>query len=422
MDTLNQSCFCTGLDEGGLAAAIAAPDLEALIRERCPHAFAARPVFVAACELDRMAAVVAATTRVMGLPAFREAALAGAPAIARHSPRGAQGVFFGHDFHLAGGHLGLIEINTNAGGAMLNLVAARSQRSCCPAVQRALPTIDRADAFERAIVAMFRNEWALTGATTPLRTVAIVDDAPQDQYLYPEFLLFQRLFERNGIAAVVCDPRDLQWADGRLWAVGQGERRAIDLVYNRLTDFYLEQPEHLALRQAYLADAIVLTPHPQAHALQADKRHLITLSDDTQLQAMGASEADRVLLADTVPRTLDLNRESADRFWHERRQWFFKPARGFGSKAAYRGDKLTRRVWEEMLASTDIVAQALVAPGERAIDAADGMHTLKFDLRNYTYQGQVQWVGARLYQGQTMNLRTARGGFAPVHRVENHLV
>lgn len=198
--------------------------------------------------------------------------------------------------------------------------------------------------------------------------------------------------------------------------------RAIDLIYNRLTDFYLEQPEHLAQRKAYLADAVVLTPHPQAHALQADKRHRITLSDDKQLRAMGASEADRVLLADTVPRTFDLSRESADRFWHERRQWFFKPARGFGSKAAYRGDKLTRRVWNDMLEGTDIVAQALVAPGERAIDGMDGVHTLKFDLRNYTYQGQVQWVGARLYPGQTMNLRTAGGGFAPVHRVEQHLV
>ena len=39
---------------------------------------------------------------------------------------------------------------------------------------------------------------------------------------------------------------------------------------------------------------------------------------------------------------------------------------------------------------------------------------LKLDLRNYVYQGRVQLVAARLYQGQTTNFRTPGGGFAPV--------
>jgi hypothetical protein len=36
------------------------------------------------------------------------------------------------------------------------------------------------------------------------------------------------------------------------------------------------------------------------------------------------------------------------------------------------------------------------------------------DLRNYVYDGEVQLVAARLYQGQTTNFRTPGGGFAPV--------
>jgi len=40
---------------------------------------------------------------------------------------------------------------------------------------------------------------------------------------------------------------------------------------------------------------------------------------------------------------------------------------------------------------------------------------MKFDLRAYTYNGEVQWVAARLYQGQTTNFRTPGGGFAPVY-------
>lgn len=40
---------------------------------------------------------------------------------------------------------------------------------------------------------------------------------------------------------------------------------------------------------------------------------------------------------------------------------------------------------------------------------------MKFDLRAYTYDGAVQWVAARLYQGQTTKFRTPGGGFAPMY-------
>jgi hypothetical protein len=417
MLALNEHCFCTGLDDAGLSQALQSPALDALVRERCPHAFAARPVFVPGHQLDRMAAVVQAVERVVALPAVAQAALARAPAIAGQLPLGPRGVFFGHDFHVNGDQIGLIEINTNAGGAMLNAVAARAQRGCCEPVLRALPGLaaagELADALERDIVAMFQQEWALAGRTRPLRSIAIVDEAPAQQYLYPEFLLFQRLFSQHGLQAVVCDPSELQWRDGSLWA---GEL-AVDLVYNRLTDFYLAGEPCRALREAALADGVLLTPHPRAHALVADKRQLMLLSDTAQLQALGVDEADRALLAEAVPRTLAVTPERAAELWATRKQWFFKPATGFGSRAAYRGDKLTRRVWDEIVAGGDHVAQALVPPGERVVDGPAGGQALKYDLRLYTYAGQVQWVAARLYQGQTTNFRTPGGGFAPVYRV-----
>ena len=54
-----------------------------------------------------------------------------------------------------------------------------------------------------------------------------------------------------------------------------------------------------------------------------------------------------------------------------RNSWFFKPAAGYGSKAAYRGDKLTRRVFDEILHG-GYVAQALVPPSERRLLVDDG--------------------------------------------------
>jgi len=92
---------------------------------------------------------------------------------------------------------------------------------------------------------------------------------------------------------------------------------------------------------------------------------------------------------------------------------FFKPAKGYGSKAAYRGDKLTRRVFGEILQG-DYVAQALVQPSERQLEVENKIVDFKLDLRHYVYKGQTQLICARLYQGQTTNFRTPGGGFAQV--------
>ena len=323
---------------------------------------------------------------------------------------GAKGVLFGYDFHVTQNNFGLIEINTNAGGAMLNAVLSRAQHACCPAIEQLLPPSRRAEVIESSISAMFRQEWSQYGRDKPLRSIAIVDETPKQQYLYPEFLLFQQLFQRNGIEAVIVDPSELSLRDGQLWH----EQLAIDMVYNRLTDFSLEAVGNATLRQAYLERATLLTPHPQAHALYADKRNLALLCDAQRLNAWKVPQATQDLLLTSIPHTEVITAENAERLWQERRGLFFKPCTGFGSRAAYRGDKLTQRVWQEIIAGS-YVAQALILPGQRTLSAETTVSVLKFDVRNYAYAGEVLSVAARLYQGQTTNFRTLGGGFAPVY-------
>ena len=413
VDVLNRECFCLTLDQDALSLAldseVGQPQLSKMIRERCPYLFAAQPVFVPARQLQTMAQVVRAVESVVALPAYREQVLATSPDIARFEPCGPRGAFFGYDFHLHRGRLGLIEINTNAGGAMLNALLARAQRACCTAMAEMVPKLVGAARFEQQIVDMFRREWHLSGRSRPLASIAIVDEGPEEQYLYPEFLLFQQLFERHGLRSVVAAPSALEWRDGVLWH----SELAIDLVYNRLTDFYLEQAGSSALRQAYLSRAVVLTPHPQAHALYADKRRLALFSDAAQLQALGVPQTTQQVLLEHVPHTEIVNPSDEQRLWSARRGLFFKPVAGFGSRAAYRGDKLTKRVWQDILAG-DYVAQSIVLPGERLAGKLD-TKVMKFDLRAYTYEGAVQWVAARMYQGQTTNFRTPGGGFSPVY-------
>jgi hypothetical protein len=261
---------------------------------------------------------------------------------------------------------------------------------------------------------MFQAEWNLFNrvrgqATRPLRSIAIVDEAPQSQYLAPEFALFAELFQRHGMQAVVTDAACLQLRDGVLYA---GEL-ALDLVYNRLTDFDLSAPAHAALAQAYRDNKAAVTPHPRAHALRANKQHLVTLGQAAALQSLGVPPADQHTLLATVPACERVSAENAAALWEQRKHLFFKPLDGFGARAVYRGDKLTKKVWEQILQG-DYIAQALVPPPLRAMQVGDAATELKFDLRAYTYAGRVQLLAARTYSGQTTNFRTKGGGFAPV--------
>jgi hypothetical protein len=257
---------------------------------------------------------------------------------------------------------------------------ARARRTCCPEVAGLVPPPAQAESFESSIVTMFRQEWALAGRDRTLRSIAIVDEESTNQYLYPEFMLFKKLFEDHGIETVIADPADLELRSDTLW---HGDV-SIDLVYNRLTDFLLESKTNNRLLQAYLADATVLTPHPEAHALYADKRNLVLLSSEAHLLRLGVPEDTRRILLAGIPHTEQVHRDKADRLWSQRKGLFFKPAAGYGGRAAYRGDKLTRRVWEEILAG-EYVAQALIAPGLRVLDDNEAPQVLKFDLRNYVY-------------------------------------
>ncbi|MGB9193979.1 MAG: hypothetical protein WCB88_08580 [Azonexus sp.] len=367
------------------------------LRAQQPQLFSAAAIAVDAATLEAMAEVITAIEAVVALPAWQSRVLAWAPEIARR-PVAARGVFLGYDFHLTEEGPKLIEINTNAGGGLINtyLLAAHGQA-------------DKAARVKDAFVDMFREEWRLERGEAPLQRIAIVDENPEEQFLAPEFALFKELFEQHGIAAVIADPRDLVRAGNRLLCGGE----PVDLIYNRLTDFALDATVNAGLRAAFEAGDIVLTPHPRAHALYADKRNLMLLSDDAALTALGVDAATSAVLLAGVPQTVAVDPEKEAVFWAGRKRWFFKPPAGFGSRAAYRGDKLTKRVFEEILHG-GYIAQEIAPPSEHVVMVGDSEQRMKADIRCFVYDRRIQLVAARLYQGQTTNFRTPGGGFAPV--------
>jgi hypothetical protein len=371
---------------------------------------AGQPVFIAEAQIEAMTATVRAVEAVVRTPAWAESALAAAPTIARPA-QAARGVLYGFDFHLTEAGPRLIEINTNAGGAMISLQLLAARAPCCAGPETDAPTL-RAAAAEQAILTSFLTDWRAARPTAQPRTLAIVDEGPAAQYLYPEFRLFAERLGALGIETLIGDPRELEGCADGLRLAG----RQVDMVYNRLTDFYLEAPHLAPLRAAYEAGTVVLTPHPHGHALYADKRHLAALSDSDALYRLGVAPATAAQLLATVTPTRLVRRADADALWQARRDLFFKPAGAYGGRGAYEGAKLTRGVFQRLL-DEPYVAQLMVPPPTRLVWVDGAPAELKYDVRCYAYAGAVQLMAARLYRGQATNFRTPGGGFAAVQPV-----
>ncbi|MEY2921005.1 MAG: hypothetical protein RL261_2310 [Pseudomonadota bacterium] len=411
---LNEACQCIWVDRTKLRDQLRANlGDEGNLLESQAGLVSGSVVFLAPGEAASMDRTVRLITHALSAAPYQRKIEQNAPRLAR-SPQSTTGGVLGFDFHLGGPSPQLIEINTNPGGLLVSLELARAATASCDCLAEPLSMMSAAgveiDQVEQRVADSFLTEWISARDSTPLRSIAIVDDEPHGQYLYPEFLLYQRLLERAGWRVVIADAASLALQDGTI--VFAGER--IDLVYNRVTDFYLEDERHAVLRRAYELDLAVITPHPAAHARWADKRLLAWLSDEQLLMEAGLGAGDRAHLRQTIPATEVVDPAAADELWKRRKSLFFKPVAGFGSKAAYRGDKLTRATFEHILAHS-YVAQAVAPTSFRRISSADGVEAdLRVDVRSYAMHGETWLRAARLYRGQTTNFRTAGGGFAPV--------
>ena len=218
-DDWNRGCACRTLDAAQLQRELDHDDalagLGAALRHTHPHLFAATAVFISRAMADSLQIAIATLERVIALPGYRAQALARTPGIAAHD-FGPLGAFTSYDFHLTDRGPWLIEINTNAGGALLNAVLARAQRACCADMAAVIGTPRDPPPPEQAFVAMFHSEWRRQRGDAALRRLLIVDDDPAGQHLAPEFELFRRLFRAHGFDAEIADAARLRSEERRV--------------------------------------------------------------------------------------------------------------------------------------------------------------------------------------------------------------
>jgi hypothetical protein len=100
------------------------------------------------------------------------------------------------------------------------------------------------------------------------------------------------------------------------------------------------------------------------------------------LKTGGVPQPTRAALAG-IPKAVPVTADNADDLWQRRRSLFFKPVAGHGGKAVYRGDKLTRSTWTDILGAA-YIAQEFAPPGERLIKLGSETVARKVDVRLHT--------------------------------------
>lgn len=308
-------------------------------------------------------------------------------------------VMMGYDFHLSAEGVSLIEVNTNAGGLWFACLAHNTQINAFP------------EPLARRLLATFLNEYTLfcQQPQAKPRCIVIMDDAPEQQFLYAEMQQFAALFRQAGIQVFVVAPDTLSLKNDGLYCHGQ----RVDLLYNRHCDFYLFSEALQAVRGAWLKGLLCLSPNPHAYGLLADKQRMVLWSNTTALAELGVPLDTLRLLARTIPQTQWLSTLTTEDVWATRKSWVFKPDTGYGSRGVYIGDKLTKNKLVELNAAATLIQQR-IPPSLHKIDAQTQFKT---DFRLFVYRNQILAVTARLYQGQVTNLRTENGGFARVNVV-----
>jgi hypothetical protein len=301
-------------------------------------------------------------------------------------------ILMSYDYHWTGSDLKLIEINTNAAFFALGELLYRAIGLNRPLGEQGL------EALKNDIL----NELKLTGRSNSISPrIAIIDDHPSTQRLYLEFLVFKEIFKSWGWTCEILDYRELS------------TNPDFDFIYNRYTDFLLNDPSSSTLREIWQSNQACLSPQPLEYFLLAEKNRMTEWQEPQLQEIMQMSDQQKKIISRHVPKTLDCQKTSADDLWSQRKNLFFKPKRAFGSKQSYKGGSIAKRVFEEILAG-EFVAQEYVPPSEVTIKTENGPQNFKYDLRFYAYQGKVESVIARVYQGQLTNLKTPWGGFAPV--------
>ena len=282
-----------------------------------------------------------------------------------------------------------------------------------------------------ALLDALLESYAEWGGTASPPAMAIVDwrEVPT----YSEFEILRYAFIALGVPTVVCDPRDLEFRGGALYASGQ----RIDLVYRRvlINDILAREDDCRPLLRAYEARAACVAnslrckiPHKKAFfAVLTDSRHEGLFSDD-QRAAIRAHVPWTRILADTSTERegrraglLQIAREARERL-------VLKPNDEYGGTGVLLGWEVSVSAWDDALEAAlrepegTWVLQERIPIRREIFPQFDGEGAVTFrdmlvDMAPYLFRGRMVGYLTRLSATGLANV-TSGGGQVPAFVVD----
>jgi glutathionylspermidine synthase len=193
---------------------------------------------------------------------------------------------------------------------------------------------NRTRALHDAMLAAYR-EWGGTRADPCIALVDWSGEATADELRHTA-----AEFTRFGSPTVACDPRELYTVDGWLHARG----RRIDIVQRRILfpDFIRRQRELATLVDAYRRGRVCMVNSLRSYIV-GNKVTLAMLSQGL----FGSSLRDQRLVAELLPTTEFVSRESRELLLHDKDRWVLKGAFGSGGKEVTIGRRASATEWRE---------------------------------------------------------------------------
>jgi hypothetical protein len=283
------------------------------------------------------------------------------------------------------------------------------------------------EALLDALLASY-HEW---GGTARPPTMAIVDwrDVPT----WTEFEILRDAFAAAGVPTIVCDPRELMFANGTLTA--QGTR--IDLIYRRVlvNDILAKPAECRALVDACVARAVCMANSFRCK-LAHKKAFFAVLTDPSHATLFSAEE--RAIIRAHVPWTRvvdDVETYKDDwrgdlleltRAWRE--HLVLKPNDEYGGKGVHLGWEKTESEWDTAIEAAladpygTWVVQERIPVRREVFPQFDGtgritMNDMLVDFAPYLFRGRMGGYLTRLSATGLANV-TSGGGQVPAFVVD----
>lgn len=246
-----------------------------------------------------------------------------------------------------------------------------------------------------------------------------------------EHEICREYFEKNGYSSVLCDPRDLEYRDGKLW---KGDFR-VDMVYKRV--LANELVHNLGMQSEVIKavrDRAVFITNSFSAKLMAKKASLAFLSDEANEHLFTGEEVAAV--RDHIPWTrrvqdrqtrydgqnIDLLTFIAD----NRDKLVLKPNDEYGGAGVVIGWQVTSEEWQQTInhaLTTPFVVQERVELVERPfpmmLDGTLDISDRFVDADPYVFSGE--YIGScltRLSSAALLNVTAGQGSVVPMFIVD----